>query len=189
MKLKVTSKNYRAVYWFSPPFAYKRKREEVSPSVWEVARSARGAGLAQHITACCKHDVMFCAKLTTEQSHHYSARWCAVIRFKRIKVVWGKTRVFPHMRHITSVELSSQTVQWTVCGNSYTSQTHFVCLPGTHFAAIRIYYIAGIVFLRPETAKTARRCSDEIFHYKYTFDDPGGENTALPGGKRNKEYS
>lgn len=114
MKLKVTSKNYRAVYWFSPPFAYKRKREEVSPSVWEVARSARGAGLAQHITACCKHDVMFCAKLTTEQSHHYSARWCAVIRFKRIKVVWGKTRVFPHMRHITSVELSSQTVQWTV---------------------------------------------------------------------------
>lgn len=114
MKLKVTSKNYRAVYWFSPPFAYKRKREEVSPSVWEVARSARGAGLAQHITACCKHDVMFCAKLTTEQSHHYSARWCAVIRFKSIKVVWGKTRVFPHMRHITSVELSSQTVQWTV---------------------------------------------------------------------------
>ena len=61
-----------------------------------------------------KHDVMFCAELTTEQSHHYSARWCAVIRFKSIKVVWGKTRVFPHMRHITSVELSSQTVQWTV---------------------------------------------------------------------------
>lgn len=114
MKLKVTSKNYRAVYWFSPPFAYKRKREEVSPSVWEVARSARGAGLAQHITACYKHDVMFCAELTTEQSHHYSARWCAVIRFKSIKVVWGKTRVFPHMRHITSVELSSQTVRWTV---------------------------------------------------------------------------
>lgn len=114
MKLKVPSKNYRAAYWFSPPFAYKRKREEVSPSVWEVARSARGAGLAQHITACYKHDVMFCAELTTEQSHHYSARWCAVIRFKSIKVVWGKTRVFPHMRHITSVELSSQTVQWTV---------------------------------------------------------------------------
>ena len=115
MKLKVPSKNYRAAYWFSPPFAYKRKREcEVSPSVWEVARSARGASLAQHITACYKHDVMFCAELTTEQSHHYSARWCAVIRFKRIKVVWGKTRVFPHMRHITSVELSSQTVQWTV---------------------------------------------------------------------------
>ena len=82
--------------------------------MWEVARSARGAGLAQHITARYKHDVMFCAKLTTEQSHHYSARWCAVIRFKSIKVVWGKTRVFPHMRHITSVELSSQTVQWTV---------------------------------------------------------------------------
>jgi hypothetical protein len=114
MKLKVPSKNYRAAYWFSLPFAYKRKREEVSPSVWEVARSARGAGLAQHITACYKHDVMFCAELTTEQSHHYSARWCAVIRFKSIKVVWGKTRVFPHMRHITSVELSSQTVQWTV---------------------------------------------------------------------------
>ena len=82
--------------------------------MWEVARSARGANLAEHITACYKHDVMFCAELTTEQSHHYSARWCAVIRFKRIKVVWGKTRVFPHMRHITSVELSSQTVQWTV---------------------------------------------------------------------------
>ena len=114
MKLKVPSKNYRAAYWFSLPFAYKRKREEVSPSVWEVARSARGAGLAQHITACYKHDVMFCAELTTEQSHHYSARWCAVIRFKSIRVVWGKTRVFPHMRHITSVELSSQTVQWTV---------------------------------------------------------------------------
>ena len=115
MKLKVPSKNYRAAYWFSLPFAYKRKREcEVSPHVGEVARSARGAGLAQHITACYKHDVMFCAELTTEQSHHYYARWCAVIRFKRIKVVWGKTRVFPHMRHITSVELSSQTVQWTV---------------------------------------------------------------------------
>ena len=115
MKLKVPSKNYRAAYWFSLPFAYKRKREcEVSPHVGEVARSARGAGLAQHITACYKHDVMFCAELTTEQSHHYSARWCAVIRFKSIKVVWGKTRVFPHMRHITSVELSSQTVQWTV---------------------------------------------------------------------------
>ena len=115
MKLKVPSKNYRAAYWFSLPFAYKRKREcEVSPQVGEVARSARGAGLAQHITACYKHDVMFCAELTTEQSHHYSARWCAVIRLKSIKVVWGKTRVFPHMRHITSVELSSQTVQWTV---------------------------------------------------------------------------
>ena len=115
MKLKVPSKNYRAAVWFSLPFAYKRKREcEVSPHVGEVARSARGASLAQHITACYKHDVMFCAKLTTEQSHHYSARWCAVIRFKSIKVVWGKTRVFPHMRHITSVELSSQTVQWTV---------------------------------------------------------------------------
>lgn len=114
MKLKVTSKNYRAAYWFSTPFAYKRKREEVSPSVWEVARSAGGSSLAQHITACYKHDVMFCAELTTEQSHHYSARWCAVIRFKSIKVVWGKTRVFPHMRHITSVELSSQTVRWTV---------------------------------------------------------------------------
>ena len=86
----------------------------MSPPVEEVARSARGAGLAQHITACYKHDVMFCAELTTEQSHHYSARWCAVIRLKSIKVVWGKTRVFPHMRHITSVELSSQTVQWTV---------------------------------------------------------------------------
>ena len=107
--------NYCVSNWFSLPFAYKRKREcEVSPHVGEVARSARGAGLAQHITACYKHDVMFCAELTTEQSHHYSARWCAVIRLKSIKVVWGKTRVFPHMRHITSVELSSQTVQWTV---------------------------------------------------------------------------
>ena len=107
--------NFRAAYWFSLPFAYKRKLEcEVSPPQGEVAQSARGAGLAQHITACYKHDVMFCAELTTEQSHHYSARWCAVIRLKSIKVVWGKTRVFPHMRHITSVELSSQTVQWTV---------------------------------------------------------------------------
>ena len=34
--------NFRVAYWFSLPFAYKRKREcEVSPPVGEVARSAR----------------------------------------------------------------------------------------------------------------------------------------------------
>ena len=93
MKLKVPSKNYRAAYWFSLPFAYKRKREcEVSPPVEEVARSARGAGLAQHITACYKHDVMFCAKLTTQQSPHHSARWRAVKQFNGAKGVWvGET--------------------------------------------------------------------------------------------------
>jgi len=67
--------NFRAAYWFSLPFAYKRKLEcEVSPPQGEVAQSARGAGLAQHITACYKHDVMFCTKLTIEQNPHYSAR-------------------------------------------------------------------------------------------------------------------
>ena len=96
MKLKVPSKNYGAAYCFPLPFVYKRKREcEVSPHVGEVARSARGAGLAQHITACYKHDVMFCAELTTEQSHHYSARWCAVIRFKSIKSGVGENESFP----------------------------------------------------------------------------------------------
>ena len=63
--------NFRVAYWFSLPFAYKRKREcEVSPPAGEVARSAGGVSLAQHMTACYKRDVMFCAKLTTEQSPH-----------------------------------------------------------------------------------------------------------------------
>ena len=53
MKLKVPSKNYRAAYWFSPPFAYKRKREEVSPSVWEVARSARGVDRQNKALTLC----------------------------------------------------------------------------------------------------------------------------------------
>ena len=35
----------------------------VSPPVGEVARSAGGDSLAQHITASYKHDVVFCAKL------------------------------------------------------------------------------------------------------------------------------
>ena len=79
-----------ALYWFSLPFAYKRKREcEVSPPAGEVARSARGASLAQHITACYKCDVEFCAKLTKDQSPHHSARWRAVKRFKSAKGVWG----------------------------------------------------------------------------------------------------
>ena len=77
----------------------------MSPPQGEVAQSARGAGLAQHITACYKYDVMFCTKLTTEQSPHYSARRRAAIRFKSAKGVWvGETnevclrniRVFPH---------------------------------------------------------------------------------------------
>ena len=78
----------------------------MSPPVGDVARSARGASLAQHITACYKHDVMFCAKLTTEQSPHNSVRWRAVKQFNGAKGVWvGETnevclkniRVFPHI--------------------------------------------------------------------------------------------
>ena len=102
----------------------------MSPPVGEVARSARGASLAQHITANYKHDVVFCAKLTTDRvplagqgqrprrrqakpphevrrlraEHGYSARRRAVKRLKGAKGVWGKTRVFPHERHFVFVE-------------------------------------------------------------------------------------
>ena len=78
---------FRVSYWFSLPFAYKRKQGRgVSPPVGErvkatpcgltlataspYARSARGASLAQHITACYKRNVTFCAKLTIDQSPH-----------------------------------------------------------------------------------------------------------------------
>ena len=96
MKLKVPSKNYRAAYWFSLPFAYKRKREcEVSPHVGEVARSARGAGLAQHITACYKHDVMFCAELTTEQSIITLRAGAQLYVSKELKWCGGKREFSP----------------------------------------------------------------------------------------------
>ena len=130
MKLKVPSKNYRAAYWFSLPFAYKRKREcEVSPHVGEVARSARGAGLAQHITACYKHDVMFCAKLTTQQSPHHSARWRAVTPCvstakckKALKGCGGKQEFSPTSNTSSLLSLSSETVRWTVSEEHYTSK-------------------------------------------------------------------
>ena len=104
---------FRVSYWFSLPFAYKRKQGRgVSPPVGErvkatpcgltlataspYARSARGASLAQHITACYKRNVTFCAKLTIDQGPHHSARWRAVTpcgstakRQKSAKGVWG----------------------------------------------------------------------------------------------------
>ncbi len=60
--------------------------------MWGMWREAP-EGLVWH--NIYKHDVMFCAELTTEQSHHYSARWCAVIRFKSIKSGVGENESFP----------------------------------------------------------------------------------------------
>ena len=46
--------NFRAAYWFSLPFAYKRKWErEVSPPVGEVARSARGVDRQNKALTLC----------------------------------------------------------------------------------------------------------------------------------------